>query len=487
MARTRLRFTTAVLLAVVTASLVRAQGELHRPKLDAAAIDAALGSDWYGVYLLGKKIGWLNITRDRLEDGMLRDRLELRLKVLSQEKKNEMSVSQEMVFDTRPPHALVRGYSRQATGPLPQVTVVRRMGETYRAVVRSGKEEAIHDLGRLDLTLADVLAAEVWLRSRPAPNSEIRVREWSMEDLKADTQKLRLLGVKKSLVDGVEVTFFELETESLRQMVKVRSLHDAQGRMLSGKIVIFEMRREPEALAKNTEYSQDLFVLGQIKIDRPLGDPRRLRDLVLEVKGKEGELLRNGTRQKVDTDAAGRRRLYLGARYGKKMSASPKEIEEASAETPNHPFRHPKVQELARKAVGDAVEPREKVARLVRFVHEYVRPSLTASLPNIHDLMERKQGDCKCYALLFTNLARATGIPAREVAGFVYMGDDTRAFGGHAWNEVVLDGKWVAVDASMGLTDITPAHITLGSDAQATNVLRTLGKLSFELVEAQKK
>jgi zinc/manganese transport system permease protein len=32
------------------------------------------------------------------------------------------------------------------------------------------------------------------------------------------------------------------------------------------------------------------------------------------------------------------------------------------------------------------------------------------------------------YALLFTNLARAAGVPARETGGLVYMGDGDKAF-----------------------------------------------------------
>jgi transglutaminase-like putative cysteine protease len=64
------------------------------------------------------------------------------------------------------------------------------------------------------------------------------------------------------------------------------------------------------------------------------------------------------------------------------------------------------------------------------------------------DVIQSKKGDCTAYALLFTTLARAAGIPAREAGGWLYMGDEYQAFGFHAWNEVILDGHWVPVDAS---------------------------------------
>ena len=82
-------------------------------------------------------------------------------------------------------------------------------------------------------------------------------------------------------------------------------------------------------------------------------------------------------------------------------------------------------------------------------------------MPTIHDLIESKQGDCKSYALLFTTLARASGVPAREVSGLLYCGDDVKAFGGHAWNEVILNGVWVPVDASLNETEINATHISL--------------------------
>src|SRR5205807_2798668 len=115
------------------------------------------------------------------------------------------------------------------------------------------------------------------------------------------------------------------------------------------------------------------------------------------------------------------------------------------------------------------------------FVNGFVRPSLSVTLPSIHDLLDKKKGDCKSYALLVTNLARASGVPAREVSGLLYVGDDEKAFGGHAWNEVVLGGYWVPVDASLRETDIDAGHVCYGTEQKAAkNLLTTLGKMSFK-------
>ena len=107
-------------------------------------------------------------------------------------------------------------------------------------------------------------------------------------------------------------------------------------------------------------------------------------------------------------------------------------------------------------------------------------------MPTIHDLIDRRRGDCKSYALLFTTLARANGVPSREVAGLLYVGDDGKAFGGHAWNEVVLDGFWVPVDASLDETEVNATHLCFGTDKTAAkNLLETMGTLKLRVVEVK--
>ncbi|MBZ0136213.1 MAG: transglutaminase-like domain-containing protein [Planctomycetes bacterium] len=61
-------------------------------------------------------------------------------------------------------------------------------------------------------------------------------------------------------------------------------------------------------------------------------------------------------------------------------------------------------------------------------------------------------GDCTEHAALFVALARAAGLPARNIGGFVYVCSDrgdVSVFGYHAWAEVWL-GQWVPVDPTVG-------------------------------------
>src|SRR5262249_31418175 len=352
----------------------------------------------------------------------------------------------------------------------------------------TGGQKRTRKIPALDYTLADSLTTDVWVRRKPKVGDVITVRELDLEELRTSLVTNKLLATKTALGAGVNVVYHELDC--LMHKLNLRSLTrcDARGRMLSSKLGDqFELRRETEEQARNTEYSADVFVLGMVKIDAGLGEPTQVTGLVVEVPDKEGAFLKSASRQTVTAGPNGNLLCKLGKGFATPVKATEQEIKEALEETTAYPIHLPRVQELARKAVGDAKDPREKVKRLAKFVHDYIRPSLATSMPKLEHLLDRKAGDCKSYALLFNTLARAAGIPSRELGGLLYMGDAVKAFGGHAWNEVVLDGYWVPIDASLNETEINATHVSFGSERESVrNLLDSLGKLSFRLVEVQR-
>lgn len=471
------------LACLVAPAAIRAQ-EFVRPKIEPGDIEAGFRADWFGMYLQGKKIGWFRTSRDKTDDG-IRESFAMQMKIVSFGQKAEMNLEQHLVFDAKEPYALRRGEFKQADANTKLQLTLTRNASGYEKTIKVGDEVRKKQIGAIDFTLPDSMANETWLRRGPKTGDQIVFRDFDIQEQKIEAQKAKILSTKNAIVNGVSVRYFEVESESKRDMLTILSRHDDSGRMLSGKFAIFELRLESEEEAKNATFSQDLFVLGLAKIDRPVGRTASVKELVLELDAKEGESFEDGPRQTIVRDG-GKFLIKIGKKYGKETKATAKEIDENLAETNTHAIHHPKVKALAEKAVGDAKTPEEKVKRLVAFVHDFVKPNLTASMPNVHDLMERKKGDCKSYALLFTNLARASGIPTREVSGLLYIGDDQKAFGGHAWNEVVLDGVWVPIDASMGETEVNGTHICFGADHRASkNLLTTLGKLNFKLVESK--
>jgi hypothetical protein len=470
----------------------RAQDKLYRPELTAPFVDSMLRTDWYGVYLKDdttkkdRKVGYLRSERKRSGDTIIDEQF-MALKLISFDQKLEFSQTQTLTFSAAAPYRMLRAVLVDKKGQVEETTTFawNEAASGYDSVHTVGnaiRKQLVRDI---DFTLADDIAIEHWMTRRPQPGDVIRSRLFDPSEAKLDLQVNKIVSSKESLVGGVKVHFYEVDTLSKLHEIKTLSRYDDQGTVLSAIIAIFELRKEPEAQAKNTEYSQDLFVLGMAKINQGLGQTDRLRELVVEIGGKEGEVLEDGPRQSV-TDENGKRLLRLGKRYGKQQKATAADIQEALAETNAYPIANPKVKALADKVTAGARTDEEKVAKIVAFVHDFIRPRLSGDVPNIHDLLERKQGDCKSYALMFNNLARAAGVPSREVAGLLYVGDDVKAFAGHAWNEVVLNGVWVPVDASLGETELDAGHICFGTDHKASSkMLSSLGKLSFRLVEVK--
>ncbi|MCP3870644.1 MAG: transglutaminase domain-containing protein [Gammaproteobacteria bacterium] len=68
--------------------------------------------------------------------------------------------------------------------------------------------------------------------------------------------------------------------------------------------------------------------------------------------------------------------------------------------------------------------------------------------------LEKKRGDCTEYMHLFVALARANGIPARSMAGYVVERDGTvRAGDFHNWAEFYAAGAWRIADPQKGVFD----------------------------------
>jgi hypothetical protein len=475
---------------LLTAAPLAAGEHPSRPHLTPEVLKDAQRTDWYGVYLQNKKMGYIKTALQRVghgEDAGYRLTMLLRVQALSAGEKLDIEQSQEELFDTRPPYRLRRAHSVDKVRDSRQETVLTRAGDGYRVTTSANGEKTARSVPSLDFTLADTLASYVWLRGRPRPGATVLTQDLDLNEMRLDRERRKVLAVKKALAKGVPLTYYEVEATLLRHKITTLERYDEQGNLLSGRIgEAFEMRLETEAQAKNVEAGTDLFVLGLVKIDRPLGNARTITSLSVEVKGKDSGLLDSGPRQAISRDSSGAVILKLGKAHGQPARATPEEVKDNLAGTVSYPVSNTRVQELARKAVGDATTDLEKVKRLVHFVHHYIRPSYRGKGLIVLDLLEKKEGDCTAYAALLTTLARAAGIPCREMSGLLYTGDSQKAFGGHAWNEVVIDGQWVPVDASCGETEVDATHISFGSDVRGgLNLLQSYGSLSLRLLDVR--
>jgi protein-glutamine gamma-glutamyltransferase len=464
-----------------------------RLSLEKQDIEDSLGTEWYGIYMLGKKAGYAKITMEKLADPQqpgYATKMEGNMTIKALGGKQEMKVVQTFEFDDQAPYPLRRALYLENARNASQETELIRTEKGFEVRKTADGEKKIKQIDPIDFTFADILTSNIWIRRGPKIGAKLTSRNYYLDTLEIDIEQRKLLSTKTSLVEGVKVTFHEVEMTSKKINIPSLERFNEKGQLLSGKIGgVVELRFEPEEQAKNIDLSTDLFLLGSVKIDQPLGDPKTITSLIIEIKGKEASVIKPGPRQTIALTETATRTLKTGKAHGASVKATDKEIEENLAESDTYPIHHPKVQALVKKAVGDASTPKEKVDRLVPFVAKYITPDYNTRPKSCLQILNVRKGACTEFALLFTTLARAAGIPAREIGGLVYMGDDQKTFGPHAWNEVVLDGVWLPIDTSWNETEINGTHISFGTNKAddlnwLANFLGTFGKLSFKLVEA---
>src|SRR5947209_1330919 len=244
---------------------VPAQDDLYRPELTAKVLDRSCKTDWYGVYVQNKKIGYSRHERKR-EDGTIVDAAVWSLKIVSMGTKVEFSAKQTLVYQDKAPYRMLRGTLIESLGVSGTTTTFNLNARgNYDSVHEVAGQKRAEEIKGIDYTLADALATEIWLQKNPKIGDVIRARAFDVSDPKMDVETSKLLSSKESLAGGVQVRFFEVETQGKLRPIKMVNRFDDQGETLSAVVGFFEVRRETEEQAKNIEYSQDLFVLGQVK------------------------------------------------------------------------------------------------------------------------------------------------------------------------------------------------------------------------------
>lgn len=92
------------------------------------------------------------------------------------------------------------------------------------------------------------------------------------------------------------------------------------------------------------------------------------------------------------------------------------------------------------------------------------QPGSTHVATTAADAFLQSKGVCQDHTHVFLAGARALGVPARYVSGYLYT-DDAQHLASHAWAEAWLDGHWYVFDVSNQL--FSPSHhvqIAIGRD-----------------------
>jgi hypothetical protein len=116
-------------------------------------------------------------------------------------------------------------------------------------------------------------------------------------------------------------------------------------------------------------------------------------------------------------------------------------------------------------------------AKLTMFVHDYIKYdySLYGKEPNLEEIVNNKIGVCSEYARLLNAMARVAKIPAITINGLAI--NEKNKFEAHAWNALFVDGGWIFVDPTWGLSsgNVSSSHIYLRSQGSKDIELKFIG------------
>lgn len=130
---------------------------------------------------------------------------------------------------------------------------------------------------------------------------------------------------------------------------------------------------------------------------------------------------------------------------GDGTTLEPEQIALYTAGTSFWPTSNEQVLQTARQAAGTASTDAEKVQAIMRWVRDNIEygGSMGTRYGTVQ-VLSQGYGRCWDSSDVFVTLCRASGVPAREVAGWLADMDT-----GHVWSQAYLDGKgWVDVDCT---------------------------------------
>jgi transglutaminase-like putative cysteine protease len=142
----------------------------------------------------------------------------------------------------------------------------------------------------------------------------------------------------------------------------------------------------------------------------------------------------------------------------------------------------PRIAAQARRVIERERSPARVAELLVHWVHGRLTRTVPqpGSVPSAEKVLETGRGDCNEAATLFVALARSTGLPARTVAGLIYLNG---RFYYHAWAEIYLN-DWIAVDPTFDQFPADAAHlpIAVGGLARQVELVPLIGRLKLEVL-----
>lgn len=457
--------------------------------------DNLLGTEWYGVYLQGGKIGYAAESFQKVNQPVDGWRLSSAMTMIVNMRgtTDTMITNDIRVFESPGGELYSSSYNIfRATGDI----IIDGSKEADEFIINSSiggmpmKQPFPYPVDYLDSLL---FLRQYVSSGKASVGDSLTVSSFEPTPPLMSTlhQAIKISSKEIYIFNGVPTDVYTADWKIIEMGVEGRTVIDMTGKeleiTLGGGIL---MRLETESLAKTLDASVDILSDNLIHPQKKIDDPRSLSSVKLLISGIGEEDILRTDKQTVTK----RNSEILEVEIVK--SELPVNTLELPIESPRlKPFLEagPYIQSdsdeiinLSREIVGGEKNSWEAARQINAWVYENINKRFTPDLSNALQTLHSRQGDCGEHAALAIALMRAAGIPTRPVTGMVYY-PPGNGFGYHAWIEVFV-GDWVMMDPSWGEDLINPSHIALTTGDlldQVSILSRVFGKTGIEVLETK--
>jgi hypothetical protein len=453
------------------------------------AAEAWLGRQAYGMYMMGKKVGFAVNETSRVErQGVPALQVDWKMQF-------EIKMFGEVAKSTN--HS-TEWYALQGEGQLlgarsievsdgvrTEHSLDRKDGE-WILVGNTGKRRTERKPAAPKLSLSLYARFDQWLAAKPKPGAEFEL--WSLELSGREINKPQKVEFRKRedlMLAGVSTPSYlvDMSYSGLRAKVRVRNA-----------LAIFEVNAgqalrlvaQEERVAKRMDdQAQELSLRLSVPIKKDLGkDPGAVVELELAVKGLGDFDLPQSHRQRLERKEDGSMRLILRRdfRRDRADTLEAADIERYSSPEPGIESDDEKIVAAARKIAGKRKDPIDIARRLQLWIYRKLDKSSARNSDSARTIYDQLSGDCTEHSRLFVAFARALGIPAREVAGLLYYNEGQPAFAWHQWAEIHDGHQWVSVDPAWNQVYVDATHIYFATDIEDLGWVNVLGALEFRVL-----
>jgi hypothetical protein len=471
-------------------------------RADTAPVVATL-HDWakkaqgryaYGTYIKDKKTGWI-IEEMKLGKHAGKDVLvslsESYNSTLFDGEKNVKEEKTVITYELTGDGAILHAEVKQKEDGKETIRTAVRHGKGLRITTKIGGRTLTRDIDMPKDTLAEQRRLEAWLKGTPKVGEKFTKYSVSWEEKEVDQKEIYNFKEKKTILwAGVKMKVCVVDVDVDRAILKSEVLEDS--RLVTGELGgLLSIRLEKEAIAKKLDGgSVDLMSASSIFVDRDLGRARKVDSLVLEVTGLGDFQIPASHRQFVEP-IKGKDAITLQVRRDHRIEKaavlSKEQRVRYTRSSPRVQCDHEAIRDQAKAIVGDEKDPLKAAKKLEAWVYKTIRKSYSDNADTALQVLDHKAGDCTEHALLFVALARALGIPAREVGGVAYVSEPKPLFGWHAWAEIHDGHQWVSIDPTWNEVYVDGTHIKLSEGSRDMAWANVAGKMKVKVVKVEKR